>query len=48
MRLDELQQQVGRGEYRVDAQAVAEAIVRRLLAAHNSGGASNSAQAECS
>jgi Anti-sigma-28 factor, FlgM len=32
MRLTELQRQVAQGEYRVDSQAVAEAIVRRLLA----------------
>jgi anti-sigma28 factor (negative regulator of flagellin synthesis) len=31
MRITEIQEQVGRGEYRVDAHAVAEAIVRRLL-----------------
>lgn len=31
MRLAEVQEQVGRGEYRVDAQAVADAILRRLL-----------------
>jgi hypothetical protein len=30
--MNELQQQVGRGEYRVDNQAVAEAILRRLMA----------------
>ncbi|MGH2858024.1 MAG: flagellar biosynthesis anti-sigma factor FlgM [Solirubrobacteraceae bacterium] len=32
MRITEIQQQVGRGQYRVDTQAVADAIVRRLLA----------------
>jgi hypothetical protein len=31
MRLNEIQEQVGLGEYRVDSQAVADAIVRRLL-----------------
>ena len=31
MRTNEIQQQVGRGEYRVDTQAVADAILRRLL-----------------
>jgi hypothetical protein len=30
-RLSDLQGRVGRGEYRVDTQAVAEAILRRLL-----------------
>lgn len=34
MRLSEIQQQVGSGEYRVDTQAVADAILRRLLAGH--------------
>ena len=34
MRLSEIQELVGRGEYRVDSQAVADAIVRRLLAGH--------------
>jgi hypothetical protein len=32
MRMNEIQQQVGRGEYRVDNKAVAEAILRRLMA----------------
>jgi anti-sigma28 factor (negative regulator of flagellin synthesis) len=31
MRIIEIQEQVGRGEYRVDTRAVADAIVRRLL-----------------
>ena len=31
MRLDEIQEQIGRGQYQVDTHAVAEAIVRRLL-----------------
>lgn len=31
MRLNELQDQVGRGQYRVDTQAVADAILRRVL-----------------
>ncbi|MHB1570692.1 MAG: flagellar biosynthesis anti-sigma factor FlgM [Solirubrobacteraceae bacterium] len=31
MRISEIQERVGRGEYRVDAKAVADAIVRRLL-----------------
>lgn len=32
MKVMDLQEQVGRGEYQIDAQAVADAIVRRLLA----------------
>lgn len=31
MRITEIQERVGRGEYRVDAKEVADAIVRRLL-----------------
>ncbi len=31
MRITEIQERVSRGEYRVDAKAVADAIVRRLL-----------------
>jgi hypothetical protein len=31
LRLTQIQEQVGRGEYRVDTQAVADAILRRLL-----------------
>ena len=31
MKIIDLQEQVGRGEYQVDTHAVAEAIVRRLL-----------------
>ncbi len=34
MRLTQLQEQIGRGEYQVDTQAVAEAIVRKLLEEH--------------
>ncbi len=34
MRLRQIQDQVGRGEYQVDTQAVADAIVRRLLEEH--------------
>ena len=32
MRLSQIQDQIGRGEYRVDTQAVADAIIRRLVA----------------
>lgn len=31
MRIDQLQQQVGTGQYQVDAHAVADAILRRIL-----------------
>ena len=31
MRLSQIQEQIGRGEYQVDTQAVADAIVRKLL-----------------
>ncbi len=31
MRLSQIQGQIGRGEYRVDTQAVADAIIRRLI-----------------
>jgi len=34
MRINEIQQQVGRGEYHVDTHAVAEAILRRLMTGH--------------
>ncbi len=39
MRTNEIQQQVGRGEYRVDTQAVADAILRRLLGSDHLRGA---------
>lgn len=32
--MNEIQQKVGRGEYEVDTHAVADAILRRLLARH--------------
>jgi hypothetical protein len=31
MRLSQIQEQIGRGQYEVDAHAVADAIVRRLV-----------------
>jgi hypothetical protein len=37
--MNELQQQVGRGEYEVDSHAVAEAILRRLFAGQSRPGA---------
>jgi anti-sigma28 factor (negative regulator of flagellin synthesis) len=48
VRLNQIQEQVGRGEYRVDTQAVATAILRRLLGAQLSGPGSPSVQNECS
>jgi hypothetical protein len=48
MRISELHQQVGRGEYRVDAHAVAEAILRKLLHERTLGGSGTHAQGECS
>ena len=49
MRLSEIQEQVGRGEYRVDAHAVADAILRRLLQEQQLSSAERKpAQDECS
>ena len=48
MRISELQQQVGRGEYRVDTHAVAEAILLTLLHGQTLGGSGKHAQGECS
>ncbi len=49
MRLSEIQEQIGRGQYQVDAHAVAEAIVRRLLQDHKSAASEHKrAQEECS
>jgi hypothetical protein len=48
MRIIELQEQVGRGEYRVDNHAVADAIVRRLLKEAKLPGAETRPQGECS
>jgi hypothetical protein len=48
-RLRAIQDQVRRREYQVDPQAVADAIVRRLLAEHKVVGAAHKrAQGECS
>ena len=38
MRINEIQQQIGRGEYRVDHHAVADAILRRLMAGQGLSG----------
>jgi hypothetical protein len=48
VRLNEIQEQIGRGEYRVDAHAVADAIIRRLLQEFKSGSDHKRAQGECS
>ena len=48
MRLNEIQQQVGRGDYQVDTKAVAEAIVRRLWPIQLSADDPKQAQGECS
>lgn len=46
MRVSQIQDQIGRGEYRVDTQAVADAIIRRLLALGAAG--APPPQGECS
>ena len=48
MRISEIQEQVGRGEYRVDTHAVAEAILRKLLLRAAAGGSGKRPQGECS
>ena len=48
MRIVELQEQVGRGEYRVDTHAVADAIVRRLFLEPKLAGTEKRPQGECS
>ena len=49
MRLSEIQEQIGRDEYRVDTHAVAAAIVRRLLPEHTLASADRQPpQEECS
>jgi hypothetical protein len=48
LRLNQIQEQVGRGEYRVDTQAVAEAILRRLLGGPPVLVGPKQAQEECS
>ncbi|HXD67139.1 MAG TPA: flagellar biosynthesis anti-sigma factor FlgM [Solirubrobacteraceae bacterium] len=48
MRISEIQDQVGRGEYRVDTHAVAAAILRRLLHEQQLGGSGQRPQGECS
>ncbi|HEY5428723.1 MAG TPA: flagellar biosynthesis anti-sigma factor FlgM [Solirubrobacteraceae bacterium] len=48
MRISEIQEQVGRGEYHVDAHAVADAIVRRLLQEQKLSGSAKRSHEECS
>jgi anti-sigma28 factor (negative regulator of flagellin synthesis) len=48
MRISEIQDQVGRGEYRVDTHAVADAILRRLLQDQKQAGSAKRPQGECS
>jgi anti-sigma28 factor (negative regulator of flagellin synthesis) len=48
LRLNEIQEQIGRGEYRVDTQAVADAIIRRLLWEQKSSSPQKRPQGECS
>jgi hypothetical protein len=48
MRLNEIQEQIGRGQYDVNPRAVADAIVRRLLAELRPAGWDRPAQEECS
>jgi Anti-sigma-28 factor, FlgM len=48
MRLNEIQEQIGRGQYHVNPRAVADAIVRRLLEALPPPGRDRPAQEECS
>jgi anti-sigma28 factor (negative regulator of flagellin synthesis) len=49
MRLNQLQEQIGRGEYQIDTLAVADAIVRRLIEVLNVTNLENKgSQGECS
>ena len=49
MRLSQIQEQIGRGEYRVDTQAVADAIIRRFIAEQRQSPTGPAApQSECS
>ena len=49
MRLSQIQEQIGRGEYQVDAQAVADAIVHKLLQERRMTSVEHKrGQAECS
>jgi hypothetical protein len=48
MRIIEIQEQLGRGEYRVDTHAVADAILRRLLDEQKLSGSGKRPHGECS
>ncbi|HEX8974925.1 MAG TPA: flagellar biosynthesis anti-sigma factor FlgM [Solirubrobacteraceae bacterium] len=48
MRLIQIQEQIGRGEYRVDTEKVADAILRRLLGARLAVDGPPYPQPECS
>jgi anti-sigma28 factor (negative regulator of flagellin synthesis) len=48
MRISEITEQVGRGEYRVDTHAVADAIVRKLLSEQQSPVSGKRSHGECS
>ncbi len=48
MRLSEIQKQIGAGQYHVNPRAVADAILRRLLAQPRPAGPAPAAQEECS
>ena len=48
MRISEIQEQVGSGAYHVNPQAVADAIVRRLLAQPRPATPAPAPQDECS
>jgi hypothetical protein len=48
LRLNEIQDRIGRGEYRVDTHAVADAIIRRLLQEQRASLSVKPAQEECS
>ncbi len=49
MRLSQIQEQIGRGEYQVDTHAVADAIVRRLMEDHKiTGSGHKHSHGECS
>jgi hypothetical protein len=49
MRLIQIQEQIGRGEYHVDSHAVADAIVRRLMEQHKANPPEHKrVQGECS
>jgi hypothetical protein len=48
MRITEIQEQVGTGQYHVNTQAVADAILRRLFASPRPASPPSAPQEECS